>query len=780
MALTNIFEVAVNDQSLFYLGRIFGNVGDVLGGTGPALLGAVFRVFNTAVLALGAIVVVYTTVIGVLATAHEGTFLGAKWHKMWTPFRMVVGIGGLVPTKTGYCVVQIAMMWLIIQGVGAADAVWTAAVEYFKQGGPISTAGAFTTSLGTYTDMKELFQGLTCQAAAKNANISGSYCSANPTEGFCTQQDSDMWNTSGKQVSQGMYKMGPGGACGYLDLGSTSQATSGDADQAAKAAQYQSYTAIIPSLGQIAELLVDATYTYNNSNPLPQWAQSYCNDNGITTCTKDGLNLSNSDLVNKVIWPYYLYPYLGSNFLRVNVNLYLGNVLNATTKSSQGAAVTMGGYDSTKLLNQSEANGWILAGSYYYLIATMNNKAQSGTANYLQLWSNSSNPTAVQNRPTTQYANKSLPGNADTYYDLAGTLAQTIMSAQTTGGGEGKFGGNVGGASTAGGAWYEVGWYYITQLGNEIISGWMQTLTIGAAGYNGVGSQGYTSGGQIGVESNQAIMGPQVNPIVPLQSFGEAMLLGIQIVFAILIIVIFAVQEGASVMSSVNSTGYALYTVFTFLMTPIMFLLGSFFIFSATLAIYVPMIPYIIFTFTSVGWFIGVLETMIAGPIVALGILHPGGQEILGKADPAVMLLLNMFLRPTLMIIGMLSGMLLSYVIVTLINSAFLGVVKQVNPVPGLVELAMFMAIYTSMIITSLNKCFDMIRLVPDQTLRWIGQAHQFGETGPMEQQVAGAAKQMAGEAKGAMEKAPDTATKSHDARKAALDDKKTKGTMSP
>jgi len=29
-----LFTIAPNDQSLYYLGRIFGNVGNVLGGTG--------------------------------------------------------------------------------------------------------------------------------------------------------------------------------------------------------------------------------------------------------------------------------------------------------------------------------------------------------------------------------------------------------------------------------------------------------------------------------------------------------------------------------------------------------------------------------------------------------------------------------------------------------------------------------------------------------------------------------------------------------------------------
>src|SRR5688500_18872811 len=124
--MINVFTIAVNDQSIYYLGRIFGNVGTVLPGTGPAILSAMFKVFNTAMLAVGSLIVTYTTVVGVLNTAAEGEFLGKHWHSIWVPLRTVIGIAGLFPTSSGYSAIQIVMMWVIMQGVGAADSVWTA------------------------------------------------------------------------------------------------------------------------------------------------------------------------------------------------------------------------------------------------------------------------------------------------------------------------------------------------------------------------------------------------------------------------------------------------------------------------------------------------------------------------------------------------------------------------------------------------------------------------------------------------------------------------------
>src|SRR5437870_3415012 len=103
----NVFTIATNDQSIYYLGRIFGNVGTVLPGTGPQILSAMFKIFNTAILGIGALVVTYTTVVGILNTAAEGEFLGKHWHSIWVPLRTVIGIAGLFPMKTGYCAMQV-------------------------------------------------------------------------------------------------------------------------------------------------------------------------------------------------------------------------------------------------------------------------------------------------------------------------------------------------------------------------------------------------------------------------------------------------------------------------------------------------------------------------------------------------------------------------------------------------------------------------------------------------------------------------------------------------
>src|SRR5829696_5220696 len=122
----NLFAFAPDDQSCVYLNALFGNMNGVIcnpqGSTFEtiSLLGTMFRTFNSVILAVAALVVLYTTIVGVMQTAHEGEFMGKKWNNIWIPIRMVFGIAFLVPTGSGYSVLQMIMMWVIVQGIGAA------------------------------------------------------------------------------------------------------------------------------------------------------------------------------------------------------------------------------------------------------------------------------------------------------------------------------------------------------------------------------------------------------------------------------------------------------------------------------------------------------------------------------------------------------------------------------------------------------------------------------------------------------------------------------------
>lgn len=131
------FKPPPGDVSIVFLGNIFGVVDGVLAGTGSQIVGQMFGVFNSSVLALGGILITYTLMVSTLNTAQEGQVLGRQWSSIWVPLRSIGGVVLLLPKASGYCLMQIFVMWVVVQGVGAADKVWAQALSYLNRGGAI-------------------------------------------------------------------------------------------------------------------------------------------------------------------------------------------------------------------------------------------------------------------------------------------------------------------------------------------------------------------------------------------------------------------------------------------------------------------------------------------------------------------------------------------------------------------------------------------------------------------------------------------------------------------
>ena len=155
--------------------------------------------------------------------------------------------------------------------------------------------------------------------------------------------------------------------------------------------------------------------------------------------------------------------------------------------------------------------------------------------------------------------------------------------------------------------------------------------------------------------------------------------------------------------------------------------LGLLFVNGCLMAYYIPMIPFILFTFGAIGWFMTVIEAMVAAPLIALGITHPEGHPVLGKADPAVLLIVNVFLRPTTMVIGLIAGIIMSYVGVWVLNQGYFGVAFTTDFWHTLVlgpsvifALPAILTIYTALVIAIQHEAFNLI-FIGDKIMRWLG-----------------------------------------------------------
>jgi conjugal transfer/type IV secretion protein DotA/TraY len=126
MAQSGPFTPPTDDVSIKVLNQIFGSL---LNGGNDAF-GNAIATFNSAVLIIGGILATYTILAGTLGTAHDGEMLGKKFSSVWIPIRYSLGTALVLPVLSkGYCIAQALLMWLVVQGSGLGDMVWSAYMQ---------------------------------------------------------------------------------------------------------------------------------------------------------------------------------------------------------------------------------------------------------------------------------------------------------------------------------------------------------------------------------------------------------------------------------------------------------------------------------------------------------------------------------------------------------------------------------------------------------------------------------------------------------------------------
>lgn len=772
---TMSFAPPVTDLSVQYLGDIFGVVDGVLHGTGTQIMGAMFGVFNAAVLTLGGIVIMYTLIVGTLQTAHEGQVLGQKWNSTWIPIRSAAGFALLMPKATGYSFIQIFIMWVVVQGVGAADTVWNAAVNYLARGGTFIQANSIATSstnqglvgmagsiLKAQTCMFGIYNALQIQYAGKpdfqvpniidTIAITGQTTKNVPptpptpcpqsdyTNGVCSQAANEVCDCGGTISFPGNYQVlsaglpfGPNyaGVCGSVSWNFTRDGGGGMAGtqpggtttpygQAANPTQAVASDSrsiaiqqVILDTQPIAQALVALMLPPPLTPPPPNYATAF----------QTWQTANQNDLV------YAAEDYLG----------IMGPYLNYQSMSTNASYI--------QALEASKANGWILAGDFYYQFAKIGNSASSGsekssdipqvTLSYgndftktipslsteisalnpnslatdtgLTNTTFGTTPPSVSANYTDQFINTDYTGYAKIVSQSTGTggTGQPVIKPSTAGTGEGLL---------------EAFGIAVPVLYPAIV---LLVLMMQAI-----------------LSDLNNLTNTNIDPILAIASMGNDIVTWVESIWFGGTIVAFWGTLAAALCAASNPLPYAIFSAMLWFIPMLFLSLTGLAAAGATMAYYVPLIPFILFLFTALGWFIAVIEAMVAAPLVALGIAHPEGQhEIFGKAEPAVMIIANTFMRPTLIVIGFIVGAILSRVALWLLSQGFAQVIPNVPTDPfAVIFIVTISCVYVGIALAIVNRCFSLIHELPARVFRFIsGQVEEYGEA-----RAAGEVKQAA------------------------------------
>jgi conjugal transfer/type IV secretion protein DotA/TraY len=746
----DLFTPADSDLSIWYLGNIFGS--DLLGGlvnssvpiSGIRLLSVLFGIFNQIALVVGIIVIVYTVIAGTLNTAHEGTPLGEKMHSLWLPMRVSAGIALLVPKGgTGYCLAQSLVMWLAVQGIGAADQVWNSMVDYFAQGGAIYSNKTgqdiaymtkqnieYTTFLqgrttppplnggpSVSTPTAALLDGMICIALFNNDPNALTLNNGKKYEVFTDAKKPDTLFFGNRAAEAS----GIGGAeCGavvvalpdnHCDTEGKSCATPDSRKQIYTIANWNMATALQNMAQQFATTPLDES----------NWDQFYADV------------YHNSDL--------YINYLVG----------YEDLLFNKHAKGRQPS-------DAFKIYKKY---GWILAGNYYTVLSALKAEADDMNRNFRPpqsiVWANGTNP-----RPSPQDLQKETPTSQA--YQQATEFWQTLYAetespADFIGNYIPTYGQKV--KKTDSGAKKEqIGIVNMQEIYNALSPYGKVTSGHGCIGTNanpgGNGMQSTTCGlktkhtktrgsgvASIGTASlvtrsqvenyiryltgDQGALGAPGDlrvahdPILIASEYGKSLTSGAVAIFVIIGAMMMAFSA-LGICSSVLPTQTFFSSMNTMFGAPLIALAMFMYAQGAILGVFIPLIPYLTFFIGVVGWLIQVVEAVSAAPLVAIGLVFPETKDdIWGKAQPAYMMILALFLRPPLMLVGFAAAMIVLWVLTQLLNIGFLTLTAVTFRIEDMFGFVTIMMAYTTVFVVVVTRSYELINVVPNKVLSWIG-----------------------------------------------------------
>lgn len=101
-------------------------VSAVLPPDGASPWGRTLQVFTSVLFFVGGLLVAFGTVQGIVSSAYTGKVLGDKWHQIWTPLRVILGLGLLCPLpSTGFSPAHYILRDGVAKaGINIADATW--------------------------------------------------------------------------------------------------------------------------------------------------------------------------------------------------------------------------------------------------------------------------------------------------------------------------------------------------------------------------------------------------------------------------------------------------------------------------------------------------------------------------------------------------------------------------------------------------------------------------------------------------------------------------------
>ncbi|MBP9721546.1 MAG: DotA/TraY family protein [Gammaproteobacteria bacterium] len=670
------------DTSTAFLSVLFGSVSDsfntVLHG-GQSIIGVVFEYFNGFVATVGAAIVTYVVTVSLLYSSSSGKPLGDKWHTLFFPMRVTAGAGMLIPNAFGFNFAQVVTMWFILTGVNAADEVWSQVINKLSVGNEAVT-GSTANSDSTFDYFAYL------RPAINFASCVGSYgptppsssgpvracansyptCTPLPAGLKCVPKD-DCSKSNGEFPKIVPENAEIASKCGSLIFGNVTFT-----DKNA----FDSYVSKVKSLvaTQITETRNFYTYmTYNPSSALGIY------DIDLSMLTAAEQVSYASDLLGKIT---------PASVTRLSDAVYV---------AMQKQAAADAGKNLVPYSKTAKDIGWIAAGATYYGIITNGGGQTAGSIpSYIgEIMGNA-------NVPATQAFAK----------DVNKTIAAELNVSPSGSGSDDST------ASLRFSQSYNNKLLSAIGLGIPLLIEYIVQHILDT-------DQLFDYPDSIQVRNDKSIRDAiKADPLAKIAEQGAHLTsMCEEIFFGFLTALIAAGLLMAVLPTCPTGIAFAaLIPIITMVLFAVVSVMMIFYPIGIIMNVYVPLIPFLIYTMGVIGWLLLCIEAMAAAPIVALGLMHPQGDEVLGQAEHGLKLLLNLMLRPVLMVAGLAAGIVLVRIAILFFSMAMNLVFNTgIIPVTSLAAMGASLMIYIGSMTVIIHKCFSLINEIPNKVMAWIG-----------------------------------------------------------
>jgi conjugal transfer/type IV secretion protein DotA/TraY len=714
-ASTSLFTAPCNDMAQQWIDVLLLGVTDtwfarqIVSTPVSAGLEAMFATYSSAMLVLGGLLVLYHMLAIVAGTAQEGKLGGRSMNQIWAPIRLVMAIGLLVPIgyhglNSGQVVVVNVAKW----GSGLATNIWIAFANSYA-----ANSGAFVIAPPTpkvFNSTKDALKILTCIQGlrAMQEEIADSEGAAN-----VSFTPSDWVNLPGANMQMKSWDYKKGTADGsYSDIQSNicGLVTTLNPEYGTEV----KFSQMLASVGSIS-----VSYKLRQEIISVQRAsidELMAEDGTLNKLAKDIFWAVNSPNTGAVATTDFVFDFNDAvSEYRTALNT---NIASAVVSSQIG---------DYQIVDDAIARGWMSASVWFNTIARYNAMVLDYSQEIAKVYPYPDKPATVFDASLINRIGLAISFIDQMVQDmpmLATSSSQTITE------------------------WAEVD----SAMGSQSNTAMDIFFNMLTSNFKEVMGKMFSTAPEMSIDELSPLQFNTANPLAELSSVGHRMINAAMKIFS----------DMDKCVGSANGTEYSKDDKLNariqsqqsnkcltsgsfggtyFMSAMLSAVIGA----GVTLGYMLPLLPFIRFMFGILSWILALIETVIAIPVVALAHIKMDGEGLSGPmARGAYLLLLQLFLRPTLMIFGLISALLIFNFMIVVLNEFYTQAVAGATDSGKLggTALVIYSVIYASLAYAFANASFKAIDMIPNQVLLWIGGPQ--GQTVDESHRVTGAVGQAA------------------------------------